>query len=255
MNEPRRIAPTAGRLYGVGVGPGDPELITIKAQRIVRSCPVVVHFAARGRRGNAWSIVEALVAPDQRVLRMDYPVTTEAVTKAEYERVIDDFYDVASETIAEQLTHGHDVAVLCEGDPLFYGSYMYVHHRLATRFDSTVVPGVTSFSAASAAAGVPLVSLNEVLTVLPGVMPVDDLKAALVDVDAAVIIKVGRHLGDIRSAVDAAGLGEDAIYVERASWPDQRVLLLSEAADVRAPYFSLVLIPGRGLRDRSPTRR
>jgi len=238
VNEPRRIAPTAGRLYGVGVGPGDPELITIKAQRIVRSCPVVVHFAARGRRGNAWSIVEALVAPDQRVLRMDYPVTTEAVTKAEYERVIDDFYDVASETIAEQLTHGHDVAVLC-----------------ATRFDSTVVPGVTSFSAASAAAGVPLVSLNEVLTVLPGVMPVDDLKAALVDVDAAVIIKVGRHLGDIRSAVDAAGLGEDAIYVERASWPDQRVLLLSEAADVRAPYFSLVLIPGRGLRDRSPTRR
>ena len=255
MSEPRATATNAGRLYGVGVGPGDPELITIRAQRIVRSCSVVVHFAARGRRGNAWSIVEALVDHDQRVLRMDYPVTTEAVTKAEYERVIDGFYDIASETIARELSDGHDVAVLCEGDPFFYGSYMYVHHRLATRFETIVVPGVTSFSAAAAAAGVPLVSLNEVLTVLPGVMPVDDLKAALVDVDAAVIIKVGRHLGDIRSAVESAGLGDDAIYVERASWPDQRVLPLGEAADVRAPYFSLVLIPGRGLRERGPHRR
>lgn len=255
MSERAGIATTAGRLYGVGVGPGDPELITVRAQRIIRSCSVIVHFAARERSGNAWSIVEALVAPDQRVLRMDYPVTTEAVKKAEYERVIDEFYDRASETIADALTEGHDVAVLCEGDPFFYGSYMYVHHRLAARFDTTVVPGVTSFSAAAAAAGVPLVSLNEVLTVLPGVMPVDDLKAALVDVDAAVIMKVGRHLADIRSAVESAGLGDDAIYVERASWPDQRVLPLADAADIRAPYFSLVLIPGRGLRERGPGRR
>ena len=239
------VAP--GRLFGVGVGPGDPELITVKARRVIRSCPVVVHFAARSRPGNAWSSVADVVTADQRVLRLEYPVTTESISKAGYEQVIAEFYDVAATTIAAELTAGRDVAVLCEGDPFFYGSYMYIHHRIGDRFETTVVPGVTSFSAAAAAAGVPLVSLNEVLTVLPGVMPIDDLKAALAGVDAAVIMKVGRHLDDVRSAVESAGLDRQAVYVERASCPDEQVLPLAATAEVRAPYFSLVLVPGRGL--------
>jgi len=145
-----------GHLYGIGVGPGDPELMTVKAQRLLRACPVVAHFAAIGRRGNAWSIIESLMGPSQTVLRLDYPVTTEPTTADDYERMLDAFYDASAARIEAELVAGHDVAVVCEGDPFFYGSYMYVHERLADRYDTTVVPGVTSISAAAAAAGTTL---------------------------------------------------------------------------------------------------
>ena len=244
--------PHAGRLFGVGVGPGDPELMTLKAARTVASCPVVAHFAARGRAGNSWSIIEATVAAHQRVLRLEYPLTIEASEPGEYERLIADFYDRSAETIATELDAGHDVAVVCEGDPFFYGSYMYLHQRLAHRFGTEVIPGVTSISAAAAAAGTPLVSMNETLIVLPGVCTGAELKQALTGADAAVVMKVGRHLDDVRDATAAAGLEADAIYVERASCPDQRVIPLVDTDDVCAPYFSLVLVPGRGLHARRP---
>ena len=242
-----------GHLYGVGIGPGDPELMTIKARRILESCPVVAHFAARNRHGNAWSIIEGLVTDAQIVLRLEYPVTTEAVEPNDYEHQIANFYDRSATDIAMQLDEGHDVAVVCEGDPFFYGSYMYIHQRLANRYPNTVIPGVTSFSAASAAAGVPLVSMNETLTILPGVMPPQQLKEALANVDAAVVMKVGRHLGDVRDAAHSVGLAERGVYVERASCPTERVLPLADTADIDAPYFSLVLLPGAGLASRRQT--
>lgn len=238
---------SAGRLFGVGVGPGDPELMTVKAQRILAASPVVAHFAARSRPGNAWTIIASFVTPDQTVLRLEYPVTTEAVAHHDYESAIAAFYDESAARIAEHLDAGRDVSVVCEGDPFFYGSYMYIHQRLADRFITTVIPGVTSFSAASAAAGVPLVSMNESLTVLPGVLPPEQLKAALAQVDAAVVMKVGRHLADVRAAAEAVGLADQAIYVERASCTSERVVPLAETTEVDAPYFSLVLIPGTGL--------
>ena len=140
--------------------------------------------------------------------------------------------------------------MICEGDPFFYGSYMYLHERLADRYPTTVIPGVTSFSAAAAAAGVPLVSMNEVLTILPGVLPTDELKAALATVDAAVVMKVGRHLDDVREAARSTGIEHRAIYVERASAEGEIVRALADTADLDAPYFSLVLIPGNGIRQR-----
>ncbi len=239
-----------GHLYGVGIGPGDPELMTIKARRILESCPVVAHFAARRRHGNAWPIIEGVVTDAQTVLRLEYPVTTEAVEPGDYERQIANFYDRSAADVAMQLDAGHDVAVVCEGDPFFYGSYMYIHQRLADRYPTTVIPGVTSFSAASAAAGVPLVSMNETLTILPGVMPPEQLKEMLATVDAAVVMKVGRHLDDIRDAVHSVGLAGKGIYVERASCATERVLPLVDTADIDAPYFSLVLLPGNGLDSR-----
>lgn len=242
----------SGHLYGVGIGPGDPELMTIKAHRLVQACPVVAHFAARGRHGNAWSIIEAIVSDQQTVLRLEYPVTTETIEPGDYERQIAEFYDRSAHLVAAQLDMGRDVAVVCEGDPFFYGSYMYIHQRLSKRYPTTVIPGVTSFSAASAAAGVPLVSMNETLTVIPGVMQPERLKEALANVDAAVVMKVGRHLSDVRNAAAAVGLGDQAVYVERASCATERVLPLSQTADVKAPYFSLVLIPGTGLDTRIP---
>ncbi|MCU1365950.1 MAG: cobI [Ilumatobacteraceae bacterium] len=246
-----RTTSAVGHLYGVGIGPGDPELMTIKAHRAVKTCPVIAHFAARRRHGNAWSIIEDLVTADQTVLRLEYPVTTEAIEPADYERQIADFYDRSADDIAAQLDRGRDVAVVCEGDPFFYGSYMYIHQRLAGRYRTTVIPGVTSVSAASAAAGVPLVSMNETLTVLPGVMPPAQLKEALSGADAAVIMKVGRHLADVRDAANAVGLAGQGVYVERASCATERVVPLGDTAGIDAPYFSLVLIPGTGLDTRN----
>lgn len=243
-------APVVGHLYGVGIGPGDPELMTIKAHRIIQACPVIAHFAARKRHGNAWSIIEGVVTDQQTVLRLEYPVTTEAIEPADYERQIAAFYDRSAQEVAAHLEEGRDVAVVCEGDPFFYGSYMYIHQRLADRFTTTVIPGVTSFSAASAAAGVPLVSMNETLTVLPGVMHPARLREALSGLDAAVVMKVGRHLADVRDAAASVGLVEQAVYVERASCVTERVVPLAETEDVDAPYFSLVLIPGTGLETR-----
>jgi precorrin-2/cobalt-factor-2 C20-methyltransferase len=244
-------ASAVGHLYGVGIGPGDPELMTVKAHRVVRASPVIAHFAARHRRGNAWSIIEDIVTEHQLVLRLEYPVTTEAIEPADYERMIADFYDSCAAEVAAHLDAGRDVAVVCEGDPFFYGSYMYIHQRIADRYPTTVIPGVTSVSAAAAAAGVPLVSMNESLTVLPGVMQPAQLKAALANVDAAVVMKVGRHLADIRDAAAAVGLAEQAVYVERASCASERVVPLMDTDALDAPYFSLVLIPGTGLSSRA----
>ena len=218
MTTPPRSGPgDCGHLFGVGVGPGDPELMTIKARRIVESCAVVAHFAAKGRPGNAWTIVEPLIADHQTVLRLEYPVTTQRIDRSEYEERLGELYDAAAGAIADELDQGQDVAVVCEGDPFFYGSYMYLHHRLSSRYATTVVPGVTSVSAATAVAGLPLVSLNESLTVLPGVLPPEELKEALTGVDAAVVMKVGRHLDAVREALEAVDMAEHAVYVERAS--------------------------------------
>lgn len=240
----------AGRLFGVGVGPGDPDLMTVKARAVIESSPVVAHFAARGRTGNARTVIDGVLAPHQRVVRLEYPVTTEAIDAGEYERLLAEFYDEASERIAAELDAGRDVAVVCEGDPFLYGSYMYVHARLASRYDTAVIPGVTSFSAAAAAAGEPLVSTDEALTILPGVLSPDGLKAVLAGSDAAVVMKVGRNLDAVREALESLGLADRALYVERASTPEERVLPLPETSGVDAPYFSLVIVPGRGLRQR-----
>ncbi len=246
------IEPITGRLFGVGVGPGDPELVTIKAHRVITRCPVVAHFAARGRRGNAWSIVEASLGAHQEILRLEYPLTTETCEPGVYEQAIVEFYDQSAHLVAEVLAGGRDVAVVCEGDPFFYGSYMYLHQRLAHRYAAEVIPGVTSFSAAAAAAGTPLVSTTETLTVLPGILSASELKEALTSADAAVVMKVGRHLDDVRRAAQAAGRDAEAIYVERASCDEERVIPLDRTEGVGAPYFSLVLVPGRRLSQRHP---
>lgn len=247
MSAPASQSNPPGHLYGVGVGPGDPDLMTVKALRALQSCDVVAHFAARSRPGNAWTTISQVVTAAQSVVRLEYPVTTEAIDRDDYERRIAAFYDRSADELAAHLDAGRNVAVVCEGDPFFYGSYMYIHQRLADRYPTSVIPGVTSFSAATAAAGVPLVSMNETLTVLPGVLPADQLDDVVATADAAVIMKVGRRLDGVRNAVEAADRTADALYVERASCPEQRVLSLADTGEVTAPYFSLVLLPGRGL--------
>lgn len=234
-----------GRLLGLGVGPGDPELITVKALRLLREAPVVAYFVAKGKRGNAFGIIEAHLMPEQTQLALVYPVTTEALpAPLSYEQVISDFYDEASVQVAEHLDAGRDVAVICEGDPFFYGSYMYLHDRLASRYEAQVIPGVCSMLGGASVLGAPLVYRNQTLTVLSGVLGHDELKRRLADADAAVIMKLGRNFPKVRQVLVELGLHERALYVERATMANQKIVPLDEVDPQSSPYFSLIIVPG-----------
>lgn len=233
-----------GRLVGVGVGPGDPDLLTLKALRALQAADVVAFPIARGRRGVARTAAAPHLRPEQIELPLVYPTTTEGSGDAEaYDRALRAYYDASAAQIAEHLDAGRDVAVLCEGDPLFYGSYMYLHERLAGRYPTEVVPGVTAFSAAAAAAGTPLCKHDDVLTVLPGTLPAPELRERLAATDAAVVMKLGRTFTGVRDALEAAGTADRGIYVERASHAVQRVAPVSGVDPDGVPYMSIVLVP------------
>jgi precorrin-2/cobalt-factor-2 C20-methyltransferase len=234
-----------GRLFGLGVGPGDPELVTLKAVRLLKAAPVVAYFAAKGKKGNAFGIIETHLDDTQTRLPLIYPVTTEALEPPlSYETVIADFYDTAADIIAAHLDAGRDVAVICEGDPFFYGSYMYLHDRLAVRFDAEVVPGVCSMLGGAAVLGSPLVYRNQTLSVLSGVLPEAELKRRLADADAAVVMKLGRNFDKVRRVLSELGLADRALYVERATMTSQRIVPLAEVDPMASPYFSLLVVPG-----------
>lgn len=240
-----RVATVTGRLYGVGTGPGDPELLTLKAVRAIGEADVLAYFAKAGRAGNGRAIVEGLLKPGMVELPLYYPVTTEIdKDHDDYKRQITAFYDASAAAVAEHLASGRTVAILSEGDPMFYGSYMHLHVRLADRFPTEVIPGITAMSGCWSLSGLPIVQGDDVLSVLPGTMGEGELSRRLVDTEAAVIMKVGRNLPKIRRALEKAGRLGEAIYVERGTMPTSRSMRLSEKPDDTAPYFSLVLVPG-----------
>ena len=184
------------------------------------------------------------MGPDTEELRFDYPYTTEIPKRsASYRDALTSFYDRAAEEVGAALEDGRDVALLCEGDPLFYGSFMYVNDRLASRFDVEVVPGVTAMAACWGRAGVPMARGDDCVSVLAGTLEEDALLRRLRAADAAVVMKIGRHLPKVRRALDRAGLLDRAILVERGSMPDERIVPLPDCKDGEAPYFSLVLVP------------
>lgn len=244
MSAQRDDGSVTGRLYGVGVGPGDPELLTLKARRTIEQSAVVAYTVKRGTPGVARQIAGPYLNESHIQVELAYPVTTGDTDHPEgYEGALRDFYDEAAATLAAHLDAGRDVAVLCEGDPLFYGSYMYIHDRLAPRYPTEVIPGVTSFSAAAAAAGTPLVRRDEVLTVLPGTLGEHELERRLRDSDAAVVLKLGRTFTKVRDAARAAGVAGGALYAERASSERQRIEPLEEVDADSVPYMSLALVP------------
>jgi precorrin-2/cobalt-factor-2 C20-methyltransferase len=233
----------------VGVGPGDPELITLKAVRILRTAASYAFFAKRGRPGHAVSIARAHLRPDAEAIRFDYPFTTELHPDSpDYRRGMAAFYDAASATLAARLDEGIDVALLCEGDPFFYGSAMYLFDRLGPARRHEVVSGVPGMAACWGRAGLPMTHGDDVLSVLPGTLAPTELAARLACGDAVVIMKVGRHLPKIRRAIAQSGRIGEAVYVERGSMAGERVIRLAELDEgeiASAPYFSLVLVPGR----------
>lgn len=234
-----------GRLFGLGVGPGDPELITVKALRLLRAAPVVGYFVAKGKKSNAFGIIEDYLHDAQVKVPLVYPVTTEKLEPPLcYEDIIRDFYDTAAVELAVYLDSGRDVAVICEGDPFFYGSYMYLHDRLGHRYDTDVVPGVCSMLGGAAVLGAPLVYRNQTLSVISGVLPEEDLKYRLAAADAAVVMKLGRNFQKVRRVLDELDLARRALYVERATMRNQRIVPLDEVDPMASPYFSLIVIPG-----------
>jgi precorrin-2 C20-methyltransferase / precorrin-3B C17-methyltransferase len=234
-----------GTLWGVGLGPGDPELVTVKAARVIGEADVVAYHSARHGRSIARGIAEPYLREGQIEEHLVYPVTTETTDHpGGYAGAMEDFYRESAERIATHLEAGRNVALLAEGDPLFYSSYMHMHTRLTTRFDAVIVPGVTSVSAASAATGTPLVQGDEVLTILPGTLPPDELRRRIADSDAAVVMKLGRSYPAVREALSASGRLDGAYYVERASTERQRVLPAAEADADSVPYFAIAMVPG-----------
>jgi precorrin-2 C20-methyltransferase/precorrin-3B C17-methyltransferase len=253
VSEP--VTKRTGRLSGVGVGPGDPELVTVRAARLIGEADVIAYH----RTGHTDGIARAAAGPYLRDGQIEeplrYPVTTESTDHpGGYAGALDDFYEQATRRLAGHLEAGRDVVVLCEGDPSFYGSYQHLHARLAGRYAAEIVPGVSSVAAAAAAVGEPLVQHDQSLTVLAGTMPADQLRASLDSADAVAILKLGRSFEQVREALAQAGMLDRARYVERAGTNAQRVAPLAEVDPATVPYMSLALVPGQGVRAPRPER-
>ncbi|MBC6436581.1 MAG: precorrin-2 C(20)-methyltransferase [Rhodobacteraceae bacterium] len=238
---------TPGTIWGVGIGPGDPELMSVRANRLVRGAAHIAFFRKTGRPGRARSIVEGMLRADAIEIAMEYPITTEiAFNDAAYTTCLSEFYTEASSHLRDLALSGVDVVILCEGDPFFYGSFMHLYTRLKGHLSIEVVPAITGMSAAWTATGIPVTWGDDVLTVLTGTMPEAELSRRMGNTDAIVVMKVGRNLPKIRSALEQAGKLDRAWLVECASMAEERAVPVIDANDRVVPYFSIVIVHGRG---------
>jgi precorrin-2/cobalt-factor-2 C20-methyltransferase len=224
-----------GRLYGLGIGPGDPELLTLKAHRILTSVPVIAYPTMENGKVLARALVAGFISPEQIEIPMPLPFSVERSSQPHY--------DLAAAKIAKHLQQGQDVAVLCLGDPMLYGTFMYIFQRLSPRFEVEVVPGISSVMASAAMLGVPLTFRNDIFTIIPATLDGEIIGDRLQKCDAAAIIKLGRHFPKIKSLLQKLGLLERALYIERATWPNQRIVPIQEVQLSEITYWSLIIIP------------
>jgi precorrin-2/cobalt-factor-2 C20-methyltransferase len=222
-------------LYGLGLGPGDPELVTLKAWRIISQAPVIAYLSANGGESTAREIAKPFIPEDAVELAIDMPMRTE---RAPGEAA----YDAGAAAIRAHLDAGRDVAVLCEGDPFFYGSFMYLFARLAQDYETVVVPGVTSITASAARIARPLAARNEVLKVLPATLDADRLREELMTAESAAIIKVGRHFAKVRNILGGLDLAARSVIIEKATRAEERITPLADFAGETLPYFSTILV-------------
>ncbi len=238
-----------GCVYGLGLGPGDPELMTVKAHRLLTNASHVAYFRKAGRKGQARRLVEGLMPEGAVEHPMEYPVTTEIPVKdPRYNQLLSEFYEDCVARLLALTSEGEDVVVLCEGDPFFYGSFMHLYTRLPEG-SVEVVPAVTGMSAAWTATGQPVTWGDDVMTVLMGTLDEASLARHMAAADALIVMKIGRNLPKIRTALQMAGRADAAWFVEFAAMPEQNVRRLSEIPDdYSAPYFSIVVVHGQGRR-------
>ena len=238
------------RIICAGLGPGDPDLISVKSDRVIRAATQIAYFRKAGRRGQARAIVEGMLRADAVEFAMEYPITTElAFDSPEYISTLAGFYDHWAENLA---TMPGEVVVLCEGDPFFYGSFMHLHTRLKDRVEVQVIPGITGMAGCWHATGQPITWGDDVLTVLMGTLPEEDLVRHMQGADALAIMKTGRNLPRVRRALERAGRLEAAWLVERGTMPQERVLRLADVPGTDCPYFAVVLVHGQGRRPELP---
>jgi precorrin-2/cobalt-factor-2 C20-methyltransferase len=238
-----------GRVYGVGLGPGDPELMSVKADRLLRSAKHVAFFRKKGRAGRARAIVEGMLHADVVEFAMEYPVTTEIpLSDPRYNAVLSDFYAEVTAHLCKLSSGGEDVVVLCEGDPFFYGSFMHLYERLKDICAVEVVPAITGMSAAWTATGAPITWGDDVLSVVMGTLDEAALSDAMARADALVVMKIGRNLAKVRRALEAAGKLERAVLVQYAAMEGQSVCALSDYGGETLPYFSIIVVHGQGRR-------
>jgi precorrin-2/cobalt-factor-2 C20-methyltransferase len=236
----------SGTFFVVGVGPGDPELLTLKAARVIGAAPVVAWFAKAGRAGHAHRTACGMIAPAAERLAFDYPFTTEIDAGSEHYRTeMAAFYDVCAGHCAQRLESGRDIALLCEGDPFFYGSAMYLFDRLGPRFPTDIVPGITGMSGCWSRAMLPMAHGDDTFIVLPGTLDEDTLSRRLLGDHAAVVMKLGRNMPKVRAALDRAGRADRAVCVVQGTMAGERIMPLCEVNGAEIPYFAMVLVPGR----------
>jgi precorrin-2/cobalt-factor-2 C20-methyltransferase len=240
---------SGGTIYGVGLGPGDPDLMSVRADRLLRSARHVAFFRKPGRSGQARKIVNGII-PDTAVeFPMEYPVTTEIpLTDPRYNELLAAFYEDCAAHLKALSDQGEDVVVLCEGDPFFYGSFMHLYSRLRDITNVNVVPAITGMSGAWTATGDPITWGDDILTVLAGTLSEDVLAEQMAQTDALVVMKIGRNIDKVKRALKTAGLYDRAWIVEYAQMPNQRVCKLSENCDGLTPYFSIIIVHGQGRR-------
>ena len=224
-----------GRLYGLGIGPGDPELLTLKAHRILTSVPVIAYPTAENGKSLARAIVADFISPDRIEIPMALPFSVKRSSQP--------YYDIAAEKISEHLTLGRDVAVLCEGEPMLYGTFIYLFERLSGQFPTEIVPGISSTMASAAMLGTPITFRNDVFSIIPATLDAITLRDRLAVADAAEIVKLGRHFAKVRKIIEELGLLQRALYIERATQLNQRIIAITEVDPAEVPYWSLILIP------------
>jgi len=235
-----------GRIICCGLGPGDPDLMSVRADREVRAAAHIAYFRKRGRPGQARAIVDGMLAPGVREYAMEYPVTSElAVGSEEYARLLAGFHDECAHRLVE-LARGTDVVVLCEGDPFFYGSFMHLYTRLQGRAEVEVIAGIPGMAGCWNVAGLPMALGDDVMTVLMGTLPEAELECRVQNSDALVIMKTGRNLAKIHRVLEGAGRLDEAWLIERGTMPDERISRLADVDPADCPYFAIVLVHGRG---------
>jgi len=239
----------SGTVYGVGLGPGDPDLMSVRADRLIRNAKHVAYFRKSGRQGQARAIVKHMIPDQAAEFAMEYPVTTEIpLSDPRYNEILSAFYAECAAHLRTLVDAGENVVVLCEGDPFFYGSFMHLYARLKDERPVEVVPAISGMSGAWTATGQPITWGDDILTVLMGTLPEAELVRKMLDTDALVVMKIGRNIDKVRSALRQAGKYDAAWLVEFATMPNQTVTRLSDAEDKITPYFSIIVVHGQGRR-------
>ena len=238
-----------GKIYGVGVGPGAVDLLSVRAEKLVREAKYIAFFRKAGRAGHARQIVSTLLSKDVIELAMEYPITTEIpLSDQRYSEVLSEFYKKYSNKIISLSQTGIDLVILCEGDPFFYGSFMHIYSRVKDKCPVEVVPAITGMSAAWTATDIPITWGDDILTVLMGTLDQTTLENQLQDTNAAIIMKIGHNLPKIKKALERTGRFYDAFIVEYAAMDKQTVQRLSDYNTENAPYFSIIILHGQGRR-------